>query len=47
MNLLLALLLCLQDPAQGDKPKTLPLPPVIRPGSIVSEVWRDYCVVGG
>ena len=29
------------------KPKTLPLPPVIRPGSMVPEVWRDYCAVGG
>lgn len=29
------------------KPKTLPLPPVIRPGSIVPEVWRDYCALGG
>lgn len=28
-------------------PKSLPLPPVIRPGTIVPEVWRDYCVLGG
>ena len=32
---------------QPIKPKTLPLPPVIRPGSIVPEVWRDYCALGG
>jgi len=32
---------------QPCKPKTLPLPPVIRPGSIVPEVWRDYCALGG
>ena len=28
-------------------PKSLPLPPVIRPGTIVPEVWRDYCALGG
>ncbi len=32
---------------QPVKPKTLPLPAVIRPGSMVPEVWRDYCAVGG
>ena len=32
---------------QPSKPKSLPLPPVIRPGSIVPEVWRDYCALGG
>lgn len=29
------------------KPRSLPLPPVIRPGTVVPEVWRDYCALGG
>jgi 5-methylcytosine-specific restriction endonuclease McrA len=32
---------------QPGTPKSLPLPPVIRPGTIVPEVWRDYCALGG
>lgn len=30
---------------QPTKPKRLPLPPVIRPGSIVPEVWWGYCAL--
>jgi 5-methylcytosine-specific restriction endonuclease McrA len=32
---------------QPAKPKSLPFPPVIRPGTTVPEVWRGYCALGG
>ena len=32
---------------QPSTPKSLPFPPVIRPGTSVPEVWRDYCALGG